>query len=136
MSETPPGDTGRLTLRYAPVDDADQSEVSLPGYLDAVPSIIAPGDLFTVPVSALEDSPDGRVLPGPFVIVDAPALHVVTPPDATIAELRAMLPEDVRDDCPTGPKRAVVEYVEAYLRDHPTPPGPSGDDTLDPDPEV
>lgn len=108
-----PSRDGRVFFRYD-----DDGPVSLPGYLDARPGVVDRGTVFSVPEDEAGDLVGDR-----FVATDPPAVvTAVVDENATIAELLDLLPDDARQDAPSSPKSAVVEYVDSYLRANPAPP--------------
>ena len=113
-------DNGRTFVQY--VDD-DGGEISLPGYLDARPSIVSPGDSFSI----LEDYAGEVLSSDRFVEVDA----FDSSPHAgmTKTELAKLL--DV--DSTSHTKDELVSLADARARMFPPVPGATGDNAIDGD---
>lgn len=123
---------GRAFVQYLDGDDVDASETSLPGYLNALPSIVSPGDVFSIDADYLEEITAGDE--PRFVEVDEPkASSGETSPNAglTKTELGEKLGLDAATVKATS-KDDLVELADEYDRTHPEPIGATGDNA---DPE-
>lgn len=130
MSEqTPEPRTGRAWIRF---DDKDAGEVSLPGYLNPIPSIVTAGDVFSIDATYA-----GEITAGGdstrFVEVDEPTEK--SPNDKlTKAKLAAKLNEGREGDAidPADySKDELVALADEYDRMHPEPTGSAADSTVD-----
>ena len=128
-----PDNSANLPIRdgrvFGRIHRDGDDEVTLPGYLDARPSILRDGDVFSVPAdyAAHVFTPGTEV----FEVIEPPAEPLLYVSESeTIAELLDSLPEDVREDAPASPKAAVAAFVDDYRRTHPEPSGQA--DNIDP----
>jgi hypothetical protein len=106
---------GRTFVEY--VDD-EGGEISLPGYLDATPSIVRPGDTFSI----LAEHADEVLAAARFVETDVPADPLER---MTKAELAEQLGSRVDPNDYTKPQ--LVDLVRDRARMFPPVPGESAD---------
>lgn len=118
--------TDRAWVRY---ESDDPSPVSLPEYVNPLPSIVEPGDVFSVEASWVDDVTSSAR----FVKVDEPER---SSPNASLTKAQlaeklnaADYPEtDLNPDAYT--KAQLVVMADAYDASHPEPPvGPTDEDT-------
>lgn len=95
---------GRSFVQY--VDD-DGGEISLPGYLDARPSIVSPGDVFSI----LEEYADEVLASDRFVESDVPEPY----PGMTKAEIVETYGLDVNPDANTRDELVVLADDRARM---------------------
>lgn len=115
MTETTETDP-RAWVRYDP--DEDTGEVSLPGYVEALPSIVKPGDVFSVPREQLDELTAGGTS---TLFVAAPDHKAKSPNEALTRE---QLAEKLGDpDLATEPKPELVELADEHDRLYPEPAG-------------
>jgi len=114
-------------LRAVRYDAEDSAPVQLPGYLSANPSIVSPGDTFTVDPALSDDefqavlasdlfSDAGTVDPNAAAVPDALS-------DATKADLEAWLDERGVDRSDASTKADLSTLAADYARTHPEPIG-------------
>lgn len=111
MTETSTPPPGRTWIQYDPAEDT--GEISLPGYLDAVPSVLKPGDVFSLP-----DAQAAEVIGGRFVEVDEPKVESANG-KLTKAELAEKLGDESLE---SEPKADLVSLADEL--DRMTPPIP------------
>lgn len=111
-------DDGRTYVQYR---DEDGGDVSLPGYLDARPSIVSPGDTFSI-----REEYAGEVLASDrFVEASAPSSSD-SRTKAELAEIVGVNPDDYT-------KGELESLVADRERMYPPVPGATGDNAGDPD---
>lgn len=124
-------DDGRAYVKYV---DEDGGEVSLPGYLDARPSIVEPGDVLSI----REEFADEITSTDRFVSTDAPAAESSPNERLTKAELADKLNAgagfgDDLVDPEAYTKAELVELADAHDRLFPEPIGETGDNATEGD---
>lgn len=126
-------DGSRVVVQYVGPEGADESTVSLPGYLGALPSVLKAGDLFTVPaehadeLDAQDEFEVGDVIP-----VDHPEFAEAVATIAGDAQVAAAVPADLaRADAVRAKARAenlAGDSLTEALRDRGLPLGGSADE--------
>jgi hypothetical protein len=114
MSETPAETPTRAAARYV---DEDAGEVSLPGYVNAIPSIVSPGDVFTYDAAFAGDLDPDR-----FVEVDVDEASRSPYDRQTKAELGQLLGVDPD----AYSKGDLVSLADDRARMFPPVPGAAG----------
>lgn len=128
MTETP-----APTRAFARYDSDEPAEVSLPGYLNATPSIVTPGQTFSFDPEYAEQLTAGDE--SRFTLVDED--EAVSPyADLTIAELLDELPEGLAADLKSANKPEILAAVDDHKRTHPDPPGAYPTIGADEDPDT
>jgi hypothetical protein len=128
MTETP-----APTRAFARYDSEEPAEVSLPGYLNAIPSIVSPGDVFSFEPEYAEQLTAGDS--SRFTIVDED--DAVSPyADLTIAELLELLPADEAEALKNSNKPEILAAVDEWKFTHPDPPGAPNTIGADEDPDT
>lgn len=118
MSEPTPEASPRVWLEYRP--DEDTGEVALPGYVNAIPSYLSPGTVFSADRVWLDELTQGGES-SRFVVVDAPSS--ASPNESlTKAELAAKLGMDAGAES-NYTKDELVQLADEFDRLHPEPPG-------------
>lgn len=104
----------RVWVLYDPEEDT--GEVSLPGYLGALPSIIRPGDVFALPDDEHLDDVLGEGTR--FTETEQPAQES---PNAALT--KEQLAEKLGDpELAKDPKPALIELADEHDRTHPAAP--------------
>lgn len=130
MTEQTPDTPSRAWMKYDP-PEGDSGEVSLPGYLEAIPSIVAPGDVFSIDATFSDEL---LVEGGRFSAAAEPA---DASPNAKLT--RAQLADrvnahreesdQVSADLPKGELVALADEVDRMFPDPPSDPDAGTDDT-------
>lgn len=139
MTETNPEIDPRAWVLYSP-DQEDAGEVSLPGVLDARPSIVSPGDRFSIDRDFLDELTAGGQSERFVAIVDPAELEELTQsPNAglPLEELAEKIGEKRLQELEETARRRGVEVTpddlvtlaDEHDRMHPQPVG-DGDPTL------
>lgn len=105
--------TDRAWIRY---DSDDAGAVSLPGYVNPIPLVVEPGDVFSIDA----DHADDVTASDRFVAVDEPVGSSANG-KLTKAQLAAKLGDDV--DPNAHSKADLVAMADDYDLTHPEPPG-------------